>query len=382
MHHRRMPRRPSWWPENERWPPAQPTWRHMRGRFFRRMALGFGMTFLLSVCACTIGLYLIAGALGQISLPVGSALAGLVGLIVIGSIVAATLTRAVRRFASPIGDLLEASGRIAEGDYAIRVKESGSREVRALAGAFNAMAARLQADDALRRDMLADVTHELRTPLTVIQGNLEGLLDGVYPRDDARIGAILDETRVLSRLIDDLRTLSLAESGALRLQKEPTDLGALAQEVAVAFRPQADEAGVTLGVESGAEQLLIEVDPARMREVLSNLITNALRYTGRGGSVRIVLSTINNHQVTLSVSDTGAGIAAEDLPHIFNRFYKTRDSRGSGLGLAIVRHLVEAHGGEVHAESQIGRGTTIRVTLSLQSDLPSLSKQHAHDKQS
>jgi signal transduction histidine kinase len=356
-----MNRRPPWWPENETWPPQGQPWRRMRGRFFMRVAGGFALMFFFSVFACTIGLYLLAGVLGSVSLPVGGALAVVFLLGFAGLFVAA---RAARRLASPIGELLEAAGRVAEGDYSARVTESGPREVRALAGAFNSMTARLQAHDEQRRELLADVTHELRTPLTVVQGNLEGLLDGVYPRDDAHLETILEETRVLSRLIDDLRMLALAESGALKLQKEPTDLAALAGDAVAAFRAQADAAGIELGVDAGAELPAIGVDPARMREVLANLIANALRYTPRGGQVRVVCAA-NDRHVTLSVSDSGAGIAPDDLPRIFDRFYKTRDSHGSGLGLAIAKNLVEAHGGEIHAESQVGRGTTIHVRLGL-----------------
>jgi signal transduction histidine kinase len=333
----------------------------MRGRFFMRLAGGLVLMFFFSVCACTIGLYLLAGVLGNVSLPVGGALAIVILLGGAGLFIAA---RIVRRVASPIGELLEAAERVAQGDYSARVAERGPREIRALAGAFNSMAARLQAHDEQRRELLADVTHELRTPLTVAQGNLEGLLDGVYPRDDAHLETILEETRVLSRLIDDLRMLALAESGALKLQKEPTDIAALAGDAVAAFRAQADAAGIELGVDAGMDLPPIDVDPARMREVLANLIANALRYTPRGGQVRVACAAHERH-VTLSVSDTGAGISPDDLPHIFDRFYKTQDSRGSGLGLAIAKNLVEAHGGEIHAESQVGRGTTIRVRLAL-----------------
>lgn len=328
-----------------------------------RMVGGLVTMYVLSVFACTIGLYLVAGALGNLSLPLGSALAGLAGLIFFGVVGTLITIRAVRRVASPIGELLEAAGRVAEGDYSARVAERGPREVRSLARAFNSMTARLQQHDAQRRSLLADVTHELRTPLTVVQGNLEGLLDGVYPRDDAHLEMILEETRVLSRLIDDLRTLALADSGALKLQKEPTDLAVLASEAVAAFRAQADAAGVALSVDAGANVPLLEIDPARMREVLANLIVNALQYTPRGGKVRVACSTGGDGRVTLSVGDTGSGISPDDLPHIFDRFYKTRDSRGSGLGLAIAKNLVEAHGGEIRAESEVGRGTTMRVVL-------------------
>lgn len=358
----RRNRRPPWWPENEAWPPEGPAWHRVRGRFFRRVAAGFGLMFFFSVFMCTIGLYLLAGALGNINLPIGTALVGLFALLLFAFAGVFVMARIVRRAAVPIGDLLEAAGRLAEGDYSFRVKESGPREVRALAGAFNSMAARLQAQNEQRRELLADITHELRTPLTVIQGNLEGLIDGVYLRDDARLGMILDETRVLSRLIDDLRTLALSESGALKLQKTPADLGALAGEAIAAFRAQADASGIVLQVDAAPDVPAVRVDPARMREVLSNLIVNALHYTPPGGTVRVTC-TREQDSVTLSVGDTGSGIPPDDLPHIFDRFYKSPHSRGSGLGLAIAKNLVEAHGGSIQAESEVGRGTTVWVRL-------------------
>jgi signal transduction histidine kinase len=266
--------------------------------------------------------------------------------------------------ALPLGDVMEAAGRVAEGDYSARVAERGPREVRALAHTFNSMAARLAAHDEQRRNLLADVTHELRTPLTVIQGNLEGLLDGIYARDDAHLQPILEETQVMSRLIDDLRMLALAESGALRLEKEPTDLAVLASEAVASFRTQADAAKIELSVDAAPDLPTLEVDPARIRQVLDNLIANALRYTPGGGTIRVRCFTSSGSNVAVAISDTGAGIPPEELPHIFDRFYKSRDSRGTGLGLAIARNLVAAHGGEISAESELGKGTTICFTLS------------------
>jgi two-component system sensor histidine kinase BaeS len=275
--------------------------------------------------------------------------------------------RELRRTALPMGDMLEAAGAIAEGDYSTRVEERGTREVRALARAFNTMAARLQAEDQQRRNLLADVSHELRTPITVIQGNLEGLLDGIYPADPQHIEPILEETRVLARVIEDLRTISLADSGALKLQLESTDLGELIEEVASSFRMQAATAGVDLKLEVQAGLPHVEVDATRIREVLVNLLANALRYTSQGGEITVycwVEGSDGNH-LAISVSDTGVGIAAQDLPHIFERFYKTDESHGTGLGLAIAKSLVVAHGGEITAESVLGKGTTIRITLPL-----------------
>ncbi len=274
--------------------------------------------------------------------------------------------RGLRHVSAPIGELLEAAGRIADGDYSPRVVERGPSEVRSLVHAFNGMAARLQLTEEQRRDLMADITHELRTPLTVIQGNLEGILDGVYSPDEARLKSLIEETQILARLVEDLRTLALAESGALQLKKEPTDLVVLIGETVSAFRAQADSACVKIDIQADSGELVLDLDPERIRQVLSNLIANALRYTPRDGTIHVrnkVIRSDDEKYVEVIVEDNGVGIAQDVLPHIFNRFYKSRDSSGTGLGLPIARHLVEAHGGRISAESQPGQGTTIRFTL-------------------
>jgi len=273
----------------------------------------------------------------------------------------ATAARGFRRFAAPLGDLIDAAESVEAGNYGVRVRARGPRELRSLATAFNSMSGRLESSERERRRLLADVTHELRTPLTVMQGNLEALLDGVYPADAEHVQPILDETRVLSRLVDDLRTLSVAEAGALTLHRESTDIGRLVVDAVGSFRAQADRAGVSLTTAvDGAPSL--DVDPLRLREVLSNLLSNALRYTPSGGRVDVA-ATATQGQVVISVHDTGPGIAPDDLPHVFERFYKSEESRGAGLGLAIAKSLVVAHGGEIEATSVAGRGTDMRFTL-------------------
>ncbi len=327
------------------------------------------LLLMLSTLACG-GFATLLWLLGVIDVPSGLPHAAgpfrivALVLIIVGLVLAG---RALRHAATPIGDVMEATERVTEGDYTVRIAEHGPRETRALAHAFNSMVARLQADDEQRRNLLADVTHELRTPLTVIQGNLEGLLDGIYPRDDVHLELALEETRVLSRLIDDLRTLALAESGALKLQKEPTDLALLASETVASFQPQANAAGLELGADA-EPGLVLELDPERIRQVLENLIANALRYTPRGGTIHVKCFVEGAH-ATVSVSDTGAGIPPDDLPHVFDRFYKSRDSRGSGLGLAIAKNLVMAHGGEISMQSTVGKGTTIQLTLPLMANV-------------
>lgn len=269
--------------------------------------------------------------------------------------------RALRRFAEPVGDLIDALERVAGGDHTARVRETGPREVRELAATFNTMAARLAGAEAQRRRLLADVTHELRTPLTVIRAQLEGLVDGVYPADRAHLEPLLEQTGVLSRLIDDLRTLSLAESGALTLHREATDIGTLVEDAVLPLQSAADGRSVRVVAAGGLPEL--DVDPVRIREVLTNLVGNALRYTPAGGTVTVSVAA-DPRGVAIEVRDTGAGIPPDGLPHVFDRFWKSGDSRGSGLGLAIAKGLVIAHGGDITAASDgPGRGTAMRFTL-------------------
>jgi len=279
------------------------------------------------------------------------------GLFIFVVVFAFVAVLSLRRFSRPLDDLLVASDRVAEGDYSARVEEKGPREVRSLTRAFNSMAEHLQASDRQRRDMLADVTHELRTPLTVIRGEVEGMLDGVYPADEARLKSILEETQLLSRLVDDLRTLALADAGALELKRELTDLAAVLVETGAAFQSAAEAKGARIEL-SATESPLVEVDPARVREVIGNLIANALRYSPSGGVVRLTYDG-----KTISVTDSGPGIPPEALPHVFERFYKSLDSGGMGLGLSIAKALVEAHGGTIRAENAEGGGTRISFTL-------------------
>jgi two-component system, OmpR family, sensor histidine kinase BaeS len=340
----------------------------MRSRFSRRIGCLLVLVNFLVFLLFVVGLGLVANGLGLIQVP--SPLRWLIpgGIVLfffgIGSLV---LTgRGIRRLSAPLGDLMDAAGRIAEGDYSPRVAERGPAEVRSLTRAFNGMAARLQLTEEQRRDLMADITHELRTPLTVIQGSLEGILDGVYPPDEGHLKSILEETHIIDRLVDDLRTLALAESGALQLRKEPTDLNGLIGETVSAFRTQADAAGISFEVKPEQGLPLLELDPERIRQVLSNLVANALRYTPRNGSICVrsgLTHTESGNFAEVIVEDNGAGIAPDVLPQIFNRFYKSRDSSGTGLGLPIARHLVEAHGGRITAESQPGQGTTMRIRL-------------------
>jgi two-component system OmpR family sensor kinase/two-component system sensor histidine kinase BaeS len=341
----------------------------MRRFFFWRSAALFLLLAILAVGVCRFAFWFSFGSSEGADFPHdGPPILFFFGVFVVGLVGIVLMARLLLHVTMPVGELMEAVGRIESGDYSARVHERGPREVRALVRAFNSMAERLQLNETQRRNLLADVTHELRTPLTVIQGNLEGLLDGVYPPDEAHLATILEDTHVLARLIDDLRTLALAESGALSLHREPTDFGVLAGETVASFRPQAEAAGVEVSVVVAEEMPLLDLDPVRMREILANLIGNALRYTPAGGRVSVA-GQVNpvEQRVVISVSDTGSGISPEILPHIFDRFYKASDSGGTGLGLAIARNLVVAHGGEISAQSHSGPtpGTTIRFSLPL-----------------
>jgi two-component system, OmpR family, sensor histidine kinase BaeS len=327
------------------------------------MAIGVLFFAFFVIFAVTVAIVLAGEVLGLVGLG-GSARLAAVVVLALGIAAISVIGRSIGRATAPLDDLVEAAGRVEAGDLSARVDERGPREVRSLARAFNAMGARLEADEASRKTLLADITHELRTPLTVIQGNLEGLIDGVYPADDAHLTTILEETRTLGRLIDDLRTLALADRGALDLRREDVDLAVLAHETVAGVRAAADAAGIAVTVrEVDANLPPVSADPTRIREVLGNLLSNALRHTPPGGSVTVEVARRNGNLVSVAVCDTGPGIAADVLPRAFERFVRTPDSPGSGLGLAIARDLVEAHGGSIAAESPAGGGTSIRFSL-------------------
>jgi two-component system OmpR family sensor kinase/two-component system sensor histidine kinase BaeS len=270
--------------------------------------------------------------------------------------------RAMRSFASPLGAVMEAADRVADGDYAVRVQEHGPPTIRALARSFNTMTERLQNADRLRRDLMADVAHELRTPLSIVQGRLEGLMDGIYPRDDRQLSQLLEETHILSRLIEDLRTLVLSDAGVLQLQKESTDMVVLVQDVVRSMQTETDRKSLSLSVTTSTDTAVLELDPVRIREVLTNLLSNAVRHTAAGHAVTIDIRN-TNEGVAVAVTDTGEGMPPEEIAHIFDRFYKGSASRGSGLGLTIAKSIVTAHGGEISASSQINHGTSVTFTL-------------------
>jgi signal transduction histidine kinase len=396
------PRRAPWRHHRHEFPIRRKDWRRKRGCLFFRFAGVFGFIALLvlgGMAALAFLLTRLLGGDGQTALLVwigGCSLALALPLL------AATLAAgALQGIATPLADVMAAADAVADGDLSARVPvpTHGPGEFRRLAQSFNRMTEELEHADRQRRNLTADVAHELRTPLHIIQGNLEGILDDVYAPSAEHIGATLDETRLLARLVDDLRTLSLAEAGQLPLVWEPVNVTEFLADVYTSFSGQAEAAGIDLRVETKGDLPTITADVGRLDQVFSNLMVNALRHTPPGGTITLraepVLSPffvklnaaegpalspsvslgINSAEgpahggVRITVHDTGEGIPAEDLIYIFDRFWRSDRSRsrasgaGSGLGLAIARQLVQAHGGRIGAESKPGQGTTFTVEL-------------------
>ncbi len=282
----------------------------------------------------------------------------------VGVLVALWLTN---RIVKPITGLTEATRAITGGHVAPKVAVEGKDEIAELGRAFNRMASQLAEDEARRRRLFAGIAHELRTPLSVIQGTLEGVLDRVIEPTPERIAALHSQTLLLNRLITDLRDLSLAQAGHLQLYRQTVDLAGIVRETMEALGPLAHERAVGLRIDVPDGLTSVEADPDRLRQVVQNLVENALRHTPQGGEVRITLRAAQDG-VNLAIADTGTGIGEDDLTHIFEHFYRAdrsraRSSGGTGLGLAIVKSLVEAHGGRVTVESRLGTGTTFTVTL-------------------
>lgn len=277
------------------------------------------------------------------------------------------------RFGRPLENLFHAINTIEEGDLSVRVPEDNSAMFSDLFKRFNKMVGELERSEQQRRNLTADIAHELRTPLHIIQGNLEGVIDGVYQPTPAHINTTLEETKLLARLVNDLQTLSLAETGQLPLHTTRFRLADLIEDLASSFSSQAASLGIDLktSITDQAQELTADYD--RLNQVLSNLLSNALRHTPSGGTVAIHTESIQNEAqpetrgVRITIQDTGSGIPAEDLPFIFDRFWRGDKSRSerthSGLGLAITKQLIRAHGGTVAARSVVGKGSSFVIEL-------------------
>jgi len=285
----------------------------------------------------------------------------------IGSLVAVIVMLAIsHRIIQPVERLTAAAHQMEKGDLTARVNVQSSDEIGQLARAFNAMANGLARQEQLRRNMVSDVAHELRTPLTNIRGYLEAVQDGVMPLDTALADNLYEEAMLLNRLADDLQELALAEAGQLRLERQPVDIGEMAQAAAEAVRPQVDARGLRLSLDM-PPGLWVEADAHRVAQVLRNLLNNAMDFTPRGGQITIAARR-EGAFVCMEVRDTGPGIAPEHLPYVFERFYRADKSRarttgGAGLGLAIVKQLIEVQGGRVWVNSTLGAGSAFGFAL-------------------
>jgi two-component system sensor histidine kinase BaeS len=272
-----------------------------------------------------------------------------------------------RQIVAPVAEVSTAARRIAGGDFSGKVTARGAEELTDLGHSFNTMAGELTRDREVRQNMVADIAHELRTPLSVLRANIEAMQDGVLEPTADNLASLHQETAVLARLIDDLRILSMAESGQLKYHFEKTDLAALCARIVEGMRALFASKNIGLAFEAPAPLPEVTADADRIAQVVRNLLNNAHRYTPEGGRVTVKLAA-GADGVTVSVRDTGPGIEPEDLKKVFDRFYRvdrsrTRRTGGSGLGLAIVKQLVEAHGGEVRAESAVGEGSTFSFRL-------------------
>lgn len=272
-----------------------------------------------------------------------------------------------RRMMSPIAVLAEATRRLGRGDLSQRVRLQGEDEIASLGQAFNSMADDLEYAEQLRRNMVADVAHELRTPLSNIQGYLEAIRDGMVEPDAGAIRSLTEETALLSRLVNELQELSLAEAGELKLIFQAESITDLIRQAATSWQPQLTTGEILLSLEVPEDLPPVSIDWQRVNEVLHNIMENAVAHTRKRGTIKIAASQ-KGRWVEVTVSDTGEGIPAEDLPHIFERFYRVDKSRaratgGSGLGLTIAKRLVEAHGGTIVVQSKLGEGSCFSFTV-------------------
>ena len=292
----------------------------------------------------------------------------LVLLAFVGSILSLVFGILISRWmTTSLDELAAATYDIGAGKLDRRVEERGTAEVKLLAQSFNRMVDKLHHAEQLRRGLVADVAHELRTPITALQANLYAILDDAYPMTKTEIAGLYEQTRTLSRLVNDLHEIAQAEAKQLPLNCQSTDLGSIIEEIAAPFSVVAESKAITFDVQVEPALPPVLADQHRITQVINNLLSNALRHTPEGGTIRIAVGKADT-QLSITISDTGEGIAPEHLPHIFDRFYRadagrSRDAGGTGLGLAIVKAIINAHGGQVSASSSVGTGTCLQVSL-------------------
>jgi two-component system sensor histidine kinase BaeS len=362
-----LTRPPPWWPEGEQWPSQGPPWHMAPQRFRRRFLL-----VTLGVLFALVGLGFLLGmnARGEGRPPPAhserdggpwGAFWAIGFVLVVGG---GATALAYRRISRPVSDLLGAADRVSRGQYDVAVRPDGPPSLRALTRTFNEMTARLAVSEEQRRRFLADVTHELRTPLAVLQSGIEAQVDGIHPRDDRHLASLLEETQILGRLIDDLHTLALADAGRLTLHYEPVSPQALVEDAVESHAALAERRGITLAPAFDAAPPEIAADPTRIRQVLANLLSNAVRHTPDGGTVTVrVAADPSGAKARFSVTDSGPGIPPDRLDHLFERTAPPADSRGSGLGLSIARDLVHVHGGAIDARNEPGGGATVTFEI-------------------
>ena len=339
-------------------------WKEGR-QFFLPFAMFFGGIALLFLTAIGIVVYF-ATTLGNGRFHPSLAIL-VCGVPIVFFIVTAIIgSFTFRRFGRPMTNIFSAIDSISEGDLSVRVPEHYPRQFGQLAKRFNHMVSELERAEQQRRNLTADIAHELRTPLHIIQGNLEGIIDGVYQPTPEHINNTLDETKLLARLVSDLQTLSLAEAGQLPLHPTRFLLADLMDDLTSSFSTQAASLGIDLrsNIANPSQELTADYD--RLNQVLSNLISNAIRHTPKGGRISLEAETVSSG-IRIVVRDTGSGIPAQDIPFIFDRFWRGSKSRtervNSGLGLAIAKQLILAHHGTIEAQSEVGRGTTFIIDL-------------------
>jgi signal transduction histidine kinase len=353
--------KPDWEQRGPPWagdgPPGWGPGRHIFGRLI-------GFVFFLFLVAAGLGAVVFTRFVfirsGHRWIAAGLLLLLFVGLAAIGR------NRFGRSWA-PVGELIDATRRLGDGETGVRIESRAPGPFGAIGVSFNRMAVRLEEEDERRRRLLADLGHELRTPLTVIRGEIEAVIDGLH--DPSSLSHVVDEVELMERLLEDLRVLALAEAGRLQLHKEPTDIQDLIGDLLASLASSLETQGVDGVADVEPDLAEIDVDHHRLHQVLANLVSNAISQMPDGGRLE-VSARREQDEMVIAVSDTGPGIPDDRLDHIFERFVKAGDSAGTGLGLSIARDLVEAHGGSLTAENLSGQGARFTIRLPARPRLP------------